>query len=859
MRGFYSGNKPKQKQTLSEKIIADPCSVCGLYKGCHSPHTKPHGQGKLGIYIRAEANGKDEDEYYDSKTGIKGKQLIGEAGQLLRKHLKVYGIDIDRDCVKDNSCRCRPPKNRKPTNTEVKCCKNFTDKTVEEIKPKFIWLLGSTAIKSFYGDRFSDTSITRWRGLCIPDKDTGAWVLPMFHPSYLVRNSTDDHLRSTFERDIKFAVSCLKKKPPTFIDWESRAKVLYDEQEVIKLLQHIDKTADLVFFDYETNALKPFYPGAQLFSLSVATSIEEAWSFKLTPKILLYWRRVLLNPKIRKVAHNLKFEDVWSREKLKIKDIANWHWCTMNCAHVLDTRKKFTGLKFQAYINFGVGEYDKEIGPYLKAKGGHLNRIKEAPLEKVLKYSSLDSLLGMALYEKQFNLLNGKNEKRLEAFELFRDGLVALADAELEGICTDEMYYKEQDWTLDEKIKKLETELVNSKEAKLFKKKTGKELVLKKEFSAADLRKLFFTVLGYKATKKTAKAGEDSVDAEVLHSLNSPFANKIIERRKLAKTKGTYLAQFARESYDGKIHPFFDLHTTTSTRSSSSRPNFQNIPARDEEAKAIVRKGIIPSQGNKLLCIDYGANEIRGACFYSHDKALMKYIESGADPHYDETKSVLCMTDNQVEKPIRDWIKNQFVFPEIYGSYYGSIAPNIMENCWDLLTKEKIPLKEHLKRKGIIRNYKDINGFVRQVKRAEKKFWDKYWQLREWQDKTVRDYLKKGYIEMFMGFRRGGLLTRNQICNTPIQGTSFHLLLWSYIQLNKWQKKYKLRSKLVGEIHDEMIWDLDPSEEKDVIEQSVYVMKGAIRERFEWINVPMLPEVSITGIDESWYHKKGIK
>jgi DNA polymerase len=155
------------------------CNACGLHRTCISPKMPITGEGRRGIFILAEAPGGTEDE--------QNQQLVGDAGKFLRKLLKQRGFDLDRDFWKMNSLSCRPPKNRKPKRKELQLCKKNYMKEIDTLKPKFIWLFGAAAIESFFMDRFKDEdnkfTPTRWRGLCIPDPVTNAWIIPMFHPS----------------------------------------------------------------------------------------------------------------------------------------------------------------------------------------------------------------------------------------------------------------------------------------------------------------------------------------------------------------------------------------------------------------------------------------------------------------------------------------------------------------------------------------------------------------------------------------------------------------------------------------------------------------------------------------------------
>jgi DNA polymerase len=214
MKGFFSNIKIKGRGFLDKK---DSCEICGLYKGCKSPQMSFTGQGKKGIFVIAEAPGAEEDS--------QNKQLIGPAGQLFRKKLRLNNINLDRDCWKMNAINCRPPGNRKPTRKELRCCKSQIDKAIAELNPKYIWLLGGSAIESFFMDKYgSDLSVTRWRNHCIPDFDYNAFIIPMYHPSALLHNKNDKHLESIFDRDLNRIISWVERfESDYFMDWKGIA------------------------------------------------------------------------------------------------------------------------------------------------------------------------------------------------------------------------------------------------------------------------------------------------------------------------------------------------------------------------------------------------------------------------------------------------------------------------------------------------------------------------------------------------------------------------------------------------------------------------------------------------------------
>jgi DNA polymerase-1 len=295
------------------------------------------------------------------------------------------------------------------------------------------------------------------------------------------------------------------------------------------------------------------------------------------------------------------------------------------------------------------------------------------------------------------------------------------------------------------------------------------------------------------------------------------------------------------------------LHTTRTQRSSSSLPNFQNIPTRDDLAKAYIRKGIIPTKGNRLACIDYGSQEVRIIASVTGDPILIKHMHS---LHKEEAMALFKLSEDEWTKDLRFYAKNQYVFPLFYGSWYGACSRNLWDTCKDLSTKTEVNILDHLKAKNIIKNKNDFTGFENHVKRCEESFWKRFKITKKWQEETMEFYYKNGYIEMKTGFRRSGLLSKNMIVNTPIQSVAFHCLLWSFSKLNDIAKAKGWKSKLIAQIHDEIIWDMHPDETDKVLRTTRRVMTKDIMKEFTWLKVPLEAEIELTEINESWYFKK---
>jgi hypothetical protein len=292
---------------------------------------------------------------------------------------------------------------------------------------------------------------------------------------------------------------------------------------------------------------------------------------------------------------------------------------------------------------------------------------------------------------------------------------------------------------------------------------------------------------------------------------------------------------------------------------SSSSPNFQNIPKRDKEAMKLVRQGIFPPKGYEIVGADYRQIEVVMQAVLANDQVMLEYVtDTNSDMHRDTALDLLCLSDNDWGKMDKDTIlklrrlgKNRFNFPEIYGDWYGSIALVIWEK--DIIDGKlsfngKYSVKKHLHNKGI----RDYEAFKAHVKSVERRFWKKFHATAQWREDTIEFYKKHMYIENPFGGRRNGHLKRNEICNSPVQMTAFQCLLWSVIQLNNLRKKEGWKSKIIGQIHDQIVFAIHPSEKKRLLVLIEKVMCQDIRQAFPWIIVPLRIEFEFSGVNNSW-------
>lgn len=401
MPGFFSKKETELSSRPDGKTYS--CVACGLHRRCKSPKMEAFGNFKKGILNIGEAPGETEDRI--------GKPWQGKMGALLKKRYESLGIDLFEDCLNINAVRCRPTEddsNRAPSNYEIECCRRPILEVITERKPKLIILLGNSAVYSVIGHKWQRDlgGIMKWRGFTIPDQGFNVWICPTFHPSYVERAESLD-VETIWKQDLLRAFNLIGSDPSPF-PYYVEPKI-----EIIEDLSVLRKIPDgqVIAFDYETTGLKPHAANHRIVCVSIATGPNHVYVFMMpnTPRERRPFIELLANPKIGKMAHNMKFEEAWSVNRLR-QPVQNWVWDSMLAAHLLDNRPGITGLKFQSFINFGISDYSTEISSFLQSdddgNGNALNRVQElierpGGAAKLMHYCALDSIYEYRLALKQ--------------------------------------------------------------------------------------------------------------------------------------------------------------------------------------------------------------------------------------------------------------------------------------------------------------------------------------------------------------------------------------------------------------------------------------------------------------------------
>ncbi len=830
----FFGNKVEEKPKKKTQKNYD-CEDCKLYLNCNSPKMKVTGAGKLEILIIAEAPGRTEDE--------DRIQLVGKSGQLFRDYLEDLELDLDYDFWKTNAIICRPPRNKTPTNTQLRCCRRNLLLTIEKFKPKGIILLGKTAVDAVIGyrlaGRLNSVSFSDLIGECIPDQEMKTWLCTIYHPSYILRNDYRKDLENLYSKQIENAIQGIEKDFPVF-EYDKISKYTKDESEAIDCIKQY-RRKEIFAFDYETTGIKPHRKGHEIVTASLSDGTSSmSFPFFNSEEFRHEWKK-LLTWRNKKIAHVAKFENQWTKNICGYY-VNNMYWDTAIGCRCLNNLKPY-GLKLWVYIYFGVIGYDSSIDTYIKGKregedeksDNAFNRIKEAPIDKLLKYNSLDSLFTFWLYEIQNKQMLDFQKK---GFFFFMEGTKNLLVSTENGIRIDENNLDRSLRIATNKIKQYENLLKNNPE---IKKRKIENFNFK---SGPQLAKFLYTDLGIECPDETEK-GNPKTDKDTLAKIDNPFVKDLLQYRRWLKAKDPYISQYKRESINGFIHCYFNLNRVRTFRGSSNSVNFQNNPIRDKRIMKTIRSFIIPRKGNRLVEYDFKGMEVCVAACYTKDPNLIKYINNPkTDMHRDCAADLFLQDRKLITKQERYIVKSYFVFASFYGDYYEHTAPNLWN---DMLPHTK----KHLKEEGI----KNIYDFISHIQDIEYTFWnEKFPVYKEWKEKTMHDYEKKGYIDLYTGFRCYAPMKKNEVINYRIQGSAFHILLWIYNYISPFIEKLEL-SFLLGQIHDSAVTDTYPEDEKytdNLILESV----KKVREHWNWIIVPLTIEKESSEIDGSWAEMK---
>ena len=465
-----------------------------------------------------------------------------------------------------------------------------------------------------------------------------------------------------------------------------------------------------------------------------------------------------------------------------------------------------------------------------------------------------------------------------QAMELFLKGQQVFAKIEANGLRVDvdrlEKTLTNIAVDIEDKEEQLRNDSVFTEWKKRYREKTNLG-------SLPQLGTVLFDCLKVPYPFDRTATGRFRTDSDTLSKVDHPFVKEYSKLGDLTSIRGK-LKGIQRELCGDRIHPSFNLASgeedkgggARSYRSSSSQPNAQNLPIRDLYMARIIRPLFLPEIGDCWGEFDFSGIEVRISACHNKDPNLIKYVtDSSTDMHRDEAANLFFLSVDYLKqykdwakRTIRDAAKNQWVFPQFYGSVWFQCAIPI----WERMLKDQwilpdgIPMTEHLKNNGVKRLGRCIGGqdpephtFGAHLKKCEGSLWnDRFPVYARWKRDTWTRYQETGQIRFPTGFIAQGHMRRNQTANISIQGSSFHCELLTLIWMQEAIEKYRMKTRLTSTIHDSTNASIPPRELEDILEMAEEMMTRRLPKHWPWIIVPMSIECEISGVDQSWYEKK---
>ncbi|MDX6767460.1 MAG: DNA polymerase I [Candidatus Methylacidiphilales bacterium] len=577
-----------------------------------------------------------------------------------------------------------------------------------------------------------------------------------------------------------------------------RATTESERAELIKLL----KKEQAFCFDTETSSLDP--KDTTLVGLAFSWQAGTGWFLHLPPErkkaeaILHEFAPVFTDPSREITGHNLKFDlAVLAAHRLEVKGQL---FDTM-IAHALVEPDQRHGMDFlsEVYLGYRPISITTLIGE--KEKGQEQRTMLEADPAEVARYAAEDADVTWQLREKLLPLLQERQQEKVFR-EVEMPLLPALVAMESAGIAIDIFALEEFSQQLAIEIEKARADVFAA---------AGHEFNLS---SPKQLGVVLFDELKLIDKPKKTATGQYKTDEQTLTDLaDNPIVARLLDYRAATKLKSTYVDALPNEvsKKTNRVHTTYHQATTSTGRLASSDPNLQNIPIRTEMGREI-RKAFVPGEkGWKILSADYSQIELRLIAAMSRDEAMISAFKAGHDIHAATAAKVYGVHLEDVDKAMRG--KAKMVN---FGIVYGISA-------FGLSQRLHIPRTEAAEL---------INGYF-----------NTFPGIKAYMDETIAFARKHGYVETLTGRRRPlrdinsanqsvrGAAERNAI-NMPVQGTAADLIKIAMARIHERMQKLAVRSRMLLQVHDELVFELAPGEE------------ATLRELLQEIMPHALPEVS---------------
>ena len=582
---------------------------------------------------------------------------------------------------------------------------------------------------------------------------------------------------------------------------------LVDTAEKINALLAALQEVREICLDTETTGTDPIK--AHLVGVSFSIKEGQGWYVPVyeNPKAIEALRPIYENPNTLKIGQNLKYDlQVLLNHGIELRGPM---FDTM-IAHYLLHPEMRHGMDYlaEAYLHYQTIHIDELIGT-----GKNQKSMAELKPEEVYVYACEDTDITLRLK----NLFAPELEKEglLELFQQIEMPLMpVLAYMERNGVCIDTKGLKETSVLYSEEMQRIEEEIYQL---------AGVHFNIA---SPKQVGEVLFDQMKITNKPKKTKTGQYATTEEILVSLKSksPIVGKILEYRGLKKLLSTYIDALPQliNPETGHIHTSFNQTVTTTGRLSSSNPNLQNIPVRDEQGKE-VRKAFIPEVGQEFFCADYSQIELRIMAHLSGDENLIEAFNAGQDIHAATAAKIFHKTLEEVTSDERRKAKTAN-----FGIIYGISAFGLAER----LDVSRTEAKELID--GYFLTYPAVKAYM---------------------EKSIEMAREKGYTETI--FKRRcylpdinsnnanvrGNAERNAI-NSPIQGSAADIIKIAMIRVYQRMKAEGIRSKMILQVHDELCFTVLPEEKEHLQRIVVEEMQNATQMR--------VPLIADTGWGSNW-------
>lgn len=551
--------------------------------------------------------------------------------------------------------------------------------------------------------------------------------------------------------------------------------ILIDSAEKRKELIATLQKSPLFCYDSETTSLD--INEAEIVGMSFAVKEFEAYYVPFpvdlaeAQKIAVEFKPLFLDETKILIGQNIKYDlEVLLNYNIQIK---NKLFDTM-VAHFLiqpEGRHNMTVLS-QTYLNYSPIEIETLIG-----KGKNQSSMRDADIAAITEYAAEDADVTLQL-EKVFapKLKQNKVEKLFNEIEI--PLIPVLADMEREGVRIDTQVLNDYSKVLEKDVVTIDGEI---------QKLAGTAFNVS---SPKQVGEILFEYLKIVDKPKKTKTGQYATGEDILTKLTDkhPIVNKILEYREVLKLKNTYVDTLPLlvSKKTGRVHTSYNQVVAVTGRLSSDNPNLQNIPVRTERGRYI-RKAFIPRDNEHvLLSADYSQIELRIVASISKDPNMCEAFRLGKDIHIATAAKVYGINENDVTKEMRYKAKSVN-----FGIIYGQGAFGLAENIGVSRTEAKQLIDNYFREYASIKKYMDDTvNFAREHGYVQTLLGRKRW-LR---DITSNNAVVRGYAE------------RNAI-NAPIQGSAADMIKAAMIKIHEAIKKEGLKSKMILQVHDELVFD----------------------------------------------------